>query len=131
MSEEMSALKPIHFRPKNGVRIVVWTTFALILLALPIFFKASFALTLLCLIGIAAIACMSYNMLLGQAGMLSFGHAVYTGFGAFVAIHAMNKITAGAMIPMGSFRSWAVSPHLHSGRCLASSPREKRAHRFR
>jgi branched-chain amino acid transport system permease protein len=95
-----NALKPIHFKPLNGVRIVVWSAFALILLTLPIFFKASFALTLLCLIGIAAIACMSYNMLLGQAGMLSFGHAVYTGFGAFVAIHAMNKIAGGAMIPM-------------------------------
>jgi branched-chain amino acid transport system permease protein len=94
------ALKPIHFKPLNGVRIVVWTAFAMILLALPIFFKASFALTLLCLMGIAAIACMSYNMLLGQAGMLSFGHAIYTGFGAFVAIHAMNKIAGGAMIPM-------------------------------
>jgi ABC-type branched-subunit amino acid transport system permease subunit len=29
--------------------------------------------------GIAIVACLSYNMLLGQGGMLSFGHAVYTG----------------------------------------------------
>jgi branched-chain amino acid transport system permease protein len=34
-------------------------------------------------------------MLLGQGGMLSFGHAVYTGLGAFVAIHALNAISAG------------------------------------
>ena len=32
--------------------------------------------------GIAIVACLSYNMLLGQGGMLSFGHAVYTGLGA-------------------------------------------------
>ena len=31
------------------------------------------------------VACLSYNMLLGQGGMLSFGHAVYTGLGSFVA----------------------------------------------
>jgi hypothetical protein len=30
-------------------------------------------------VGIAIVACLSYNMLLGQGGMLSFGHAVYTG----------------------------------------------------
>jgi branched-chain amino acid transport system permease protein len=41
--------------------------------------------------GIAIIACLSYNMLLGQGGMLSFGHAVYTGLGTFVAVHAMNR----------------------------------------
>ncbi|HEY8022980.1 MAG TPA: branched-chain amino acid ABC transporter permease, partial [Burkholderiaceae bacterium] len=32
---------------------------------------------------------------LGQGGMLSFGHAVYSGLGAFCAIHAMNLATAG------------------------------------
>ena len=30
--------------------------------------------------GIAIIVCLSYNMLLGQGGMLSFGHAVYSGW---------------------------------------------------
>jgi branched-chain amino acid transport system permease protein len=45
--------------------------------------------------GIAIIACLSYNMLLGQGGMLSFGHAVYTGLGSFVAIHALNAATGG------------------------------------
>ncbi len=95
-----SALKPLQFKPLNGVRIVVWSAFAFILLTLPVFFTSSFAMTLLCLTGIAAVACMSYNMLLGQTGMLSFGHAVYTGLGTFVAIHAMNKIVGGWWIPM-------------------------------
>ena len=31
-------------------------------------------------------------MLLGQTGMLSFGHAVYYGLGAFFVVHAMNAI---------------------------------------
>ena len=95
-----TALKPLHFKPLNGVRMVVWSAFALILALLPLAAQSSFALTLLCLTGIAAIACMSYNMLLGQAGMLSFGHAVYTGLGTFVAIHAMNKVLGGWWVPM-------------------------------
>ncbi len=95
-----SILKALHFKPLDGVRIVVWSAFALILLLMPLAAQSSFALTLLCLTGIAAIACMSYNMLLGQAGMLSFGHAVYTGLGTFVAIHAMNKIVGGWWVPM-------------------------------
>ena len=41
-------------------------------------------------IGIGIVACLSYNMLLGQGGMLSFGHAVYTGLGTFVAVHACS-----------------------------------------
>src|SRR5262245_50847382 len=40
--------------------------------------------------GIAVVFALSYNMLLGQGGMLSFGHAVYFGLGGFVAIHALN-----------------------------------------
>src|SRR5258705_6241084 len=35
---------------------------------------------------------LSYNMLLGQGGMLSFGHAVYSGLGAYIAVHALNLI---------------------------------------
>jgi branched-chain amino acid transport system permease protein len=35
-------------------------------------------------------------MLLGQGGMLSFGHAAYSGLGGFVAIHALNRLTQGA-----------------------------------
>jgi branched-chain amino acid transport system permease protein len=53
--------------------------------------------------GIAIIACLSYNMLLGQGGMLSFGHAVYTGLGAFMAIHALNAASSGSMpIPVSA-----------------------------
>jgi branched-chain amino acid transport system permease protein len=47
--------------------------------------------------GIAIIACLSYNMLLGQGGMLSFGHAVYTGLGSFLAIHALKSVSGGTL----------------------------------
>ena len=42
-------------------------------------------------------------MLLGQGGMLSFGHAVYTGFASFVAVHAMLGVADSSFpIPMGA-----------------------------
>jgi branched-chain amino acid transport system permease protein len=64
-------------------------------------FTSNLSGTMLAQMGIAIIACLSYNILLGQGGMLSFGHAVYTGLGSFVAIHALNSITAGtSQIPV-------------------------------
>ncbi|MBN8507739.1 MAG: branched-chain amino acid ABC transporter permease [Burkholderiales bacterium] len=48
--------------------------------------------------GIAIVACLAYNMLLGHGGMLSFGHAVYSGLGAFFAIHALNQVSAGSLV---------------------------------
>jgi branched-chain amino acid transport system permease protein len=48
--------------------------------------------------GTLIIICLSYNILLGQGGMLSFGHAVYSGLGAFVTIHALNFVSAGKLM---------------------------------
>ncbi|CAN5495361.1 hypothetical protein BH10PSE16_BH10PSE16_16260 [soil metagenome] len=76
-------------------RWVVWTLYALLLTALPLMFKSSLALTMLSQAGYLVIICLSYNILLGQGGMLSFGHAVYAGLGSFLAIHAMNLAASG------------------------------------
>ncbi len=82
-------------------RIVVWGAFALALVAAPWVFTSSLALTMLSQIGYLIIICLSYNILLGQGGMLSFGHAVYTGLGSFIAIHAMNLAGQGTLpIPL-------------------------------
>ena len=90
-----------RFRPLNLGRWLLWSAFALVLCVAPLFFKSSLALTMLIQMGTAIIVCLSYNMLLGQGGMLSFGHAVYTGLGSFIAIHAMNMATKGsAGIPL-------------------------------
>jgi len=84
-------------RPFNAARWLVWGLFALVLIAAPLFFSSPFSRSMLAQIGIAIVACLSFNMLLGQGGMLSFGHAVYTGLGTFVAVHAMNSIGAGSL----------------------------------
>jgi branched-chain amino acid transport system permease protein len=89
---------PYIFKPWNIGRIVVWSFFALILIAAPLVFRSSLALTMLSQMGYLIIICLSYNILLGQGGMLSFGHAVYTGLGSFIAIHAMNM--AGHQVPL-------------------------------
>jgi branched-chain amino acid transport system permease protein len=91
----MHELRTLHFKPLNFGRWVIWGFTALVFALLPLVFSKGFALTLLSQMGIMIIFALSYNMLLGQSGMLSFGHAVYSGLGAFFAIHAMNWIAAG------------------------------------
>jgi branched-chain amino acid transport system permease protein len=89
------------FKPYNVGRWVIWSLFAIVLMIAPLVFTSNLSGTILAQMGIAIIACLSYNILLGQGGMLSFGHAVYTGLGSFVAIHALNTVTAGqANIPV-------------------------------
>ena len=81
---------------------LTWGGFALLLLLAPWVFSGGLGQTVLSQMGIAIIACLSYNMLLGQGGMLSFGHAVYSGFGAFAAIHTLNRVAAGGLpLPVG------------------------------
>ena len=88
-------MKTYQFKPYNVGRWVIWSLFAIVLIFAPLIFTSNLSGTMLAQMGIAIIACLSYNILLGQGGMLSFGHAVYTGLGSFVAIHALNSITAG------------------------------------
>ena len=85
------------FKPYNVGRWVIWSLFALVLIAAPLVFTSNLSTTMLAQMGIAIIACLSYNMLLGQGGMLSFGHAVYTGLGSYMAIHALNAISGGKL----------------------------------
>ncbi len=81
-----------EFKPYNVGRWIIWGLFALVLLLAPKVFTSSLSVTMLSQMGIAIIACLSYNMLLGQGGMLSFGHAVYSGLGSYMAIHALNMV---------------------------------------
>ncbi|WP_194727422.1 branched-chain amino acid ABC transporter permease [Noviherbaspirillum malthae] len=83
------------YKPLNLARWIIWGLFAIILIVAPLIFKSGASLSILSQIGTVMIFGLSYNMLLGQGGMLSFGHAVYSGLGAFFAIHAMNLATAG------------------------------------
>ena len=70
----------------------MWIGAGVLLLILPKIFNSGGSLTTFSLIGISIIFSLSYNILLGQTGMLSFGHAVYYGLGGFLAIHAINMV---------------------------------------
>ncbi len=78
-------------------RVAIWGAFALMLIVAPLLFTKGASLSILSQMGTMMIFALSYNMLLGQGGMLSFGHAVYSGLGAFCAIHAMNLASAGKL----------------------------------
>lgn len=86
----------LKYRPLNLGRWIVWGGTALVMIVLPLMFTEGFTLTLLSQIGVGIIFALSYNMLLGQGGMLSFGHAVYSGLGAYFTVHALNLISKGA-----------------------------------
>jgi len=72
----------------------VWLIAAVALILLPLLFSSGGSLTSFSLIGIAIIFALSYNILLGQTGLLSFGHAVHYGLGGFLAVHMMNAVAS-------------------------------------
>ena len=84
-------------RRVNGGRWALWGGYALLMVVAPLVFTSSLSMTMLSQMGIAIIACLAFNMLLGQGGMLSFGHAVYSGLGAFFAMHTLNMVSAGQL----------------------------------
>ncbi len=83
-------------------------------------------------IGIAVMLCQSYAFLWGQVGMLSFGHAVYAGVGAYAAAGVLRAAEQGvwdvslALVPlMGGAAAGAVAAVLgllacrHAGMAFA------------
>ena len=102
MSEIASTAAPSLPTAAEKLRFYgIWVAVALVLVLLPDVFSSGTALTTFCLIGISIIFSLSYNILLGQTGMLSFGHAVYYGLGSFLVIHAINIIGANKLpIPL-------------------------------
>jgi branched-chain amino acid transport system permease protein len=78
-------------------RYGIWIAATLLICVLPLKFRSGFALSLMSQAGIAIIFSLSYNMLLGQGGMLSFGHAVFYGLGGFITVHALNIVMDGEL----------------------------------
>jgi branched-chain amino acid transport system permease protein len=89
------AKSKLRYRPLNLARWLIWGLTALVMAVLPQLFTQGFAITLMSQMGVAIIFALSYNMLLGQSGMLSFGHAVYSGLGAYIAVHTLNLASKG------------------------------------
>ncbi|HXH82868.1 MAG TPA: branched-chain amino acid ABC transporter permease, partial [Candidatus Tectomicrobia bacterium] len=71
-----AAVRP-HWLRRHGV----WIGAIAVVAVLPHVLRAPAAIPVMNQMGIAIVFALSYNMLLGQGGMLSFGHAVYFGLG--------------------------------------------------
>lgn len=94
-------------QPQTGLYVwAPWIISLAALLLIPIFVESGAAFTIMNSIAVYMVFALSYNMLMGQAGLLSFGSAVFYGFGGYAAIHAMNAI--GLAADDGGF--WANFP---------------------
>jgi branched-chain amino acid transport system permease protein len=57
----------------------------------PVFTSQSWLLAYLAQTATMIVFALSFNLLLGETGLLSFGHAVYAGLGAFAAAQIFNR----------------------------------------
>ncbi len=90
--------------PQGGITLansLPWIIATIVLLAIPFVFTSNSAITIMNQMAITIIFALAYNMLLGQGGMLSFGHAVYMGVGGFMCVHIMNYVEDyGVALPL-------------------------------
>ena len=77
-----------------------WIVAAVLLAILPFIFTSNSAITIMNQMWITVVFALAYNMLLGQGGMLSFGHAVYAGVGGFACMHIMNMTDFFSNLPL-------------------------------
>lgn len=106
----MSETRTIHHAGITAVsrrplsRYAIWIALAAMLLLLPHVFSSRLALSTMSLMGTMIVFALSYNMLLGQTGLLSFGHAVFLGLGGFFTVHLLNMAGAGGwLVPLPFF----------------------------
>lgn len=76
---------------------LAWVALLLaVLLALPPFLPLGWQNAMVNVL-IAALFAVSFNLLMGQGGMLSFGHAAFFGIGAMAVLHLMAAVERGAV----------------------------------
>lgn len=87
-------------RINRATPLIPWIIAAVLLAVMPFIFTNNSAITIMNQMAITIIFALAYNMLLGQGGMLSFGHAVYAGVGGFACMHIMNASDFFAGLPL-------------------------------
>lgn len=103
------AVSAVSRQDRLGWRAFVpWLLSLVVLLAIPMLTRSGTTFTVLNVIAINIVFALSYNMQLGQAGLFSFGHAVFYGFGGYAAIHAMNAIEAAGAEGTGFWAGFPV-----------------------
>lgn len=78
-----------------------WIRIALVILVLLVLPKliSEYRLNLVITMMIYSIFALSYNLLFGQGGLLSFGHAAYFGFGAYATVILVKQLAMP--LPLG------------------------------
>ena len=82
----------------KAIFLLLGVVLAAALVALPVFSDLG-TLNLVIKIMIAAIFALGFNLLWGQTGLPSFGHAAYYGIGTFATIYMMDAIDHGGAFP--------------------------------
>jgi branched-chain amino acid transport system permease protein len=87
---------------RSASGLPAWVGAFVLLLVLPLVpgLDSDYGRSLLTQMCIAAVFALSFNVLFGQTGLLSFGHAVYFGLGGYAAIHFMRAINQGLPVPI-------------------------------
>ena len=100
LAAQRSAAVGAPARHASGYRL--WLAALIVLLMLPHVpgLDSDYGRSLLSQMGIAIVFALSFNVLFGQTGLLSFGHAVYFGLGGYAAIHFMRAINQGLPVPI-------------------------------
>ncbi|AFT86613.1 branched-chain amino acid ABC transporter permease [Paraburkholderia phenoliruptrix] len=82
-------------------RLLPWLALVLLLALPPLVSQQSWLLAYLAQTATMIVFALSYNLLLGETGLLSFGHAAYAGLGALIAAQAFNRADVPlALLPL-------------------------------
>ena len=80
----------------------IWVVTVIVAVAMPWLFHdyhtgrdSGFVISMLSQTGLMVILALSYNMLLGQAGLFSLCHATFFGIGGYATVHLLNAAGAG------------------------------------
>jgi branched-chain amino acid transport system permease protein len=92
----------------SSIRVWPWLAALIVSVALPWLFydwhharHAGFVISVLSQTGMMIIFALSFNMLMGQAGLLSFCHSVLFGLAGYSTVHFLNAAGAGDLpVPM-------------------------------
>lgn len=78
-----------------NMRVLIGLVLVVLLLSVPFVLSSAWQGVMTRML-IAALFATGYNLLLGQAGLLSFGHAAFYGIGAIATMHVMIGVERGA-----------------------------------
>ncbi len=89
---------PDSSRPSRWRAALPWIAFGLLLVVPPCLSNQSWLVAWLAQTAAMIVFALSYNLLLGGVGLLSFGHAASSGIGALIAAHLFNRV--GMPLPL-------------------------------